>query len=193
MDKSSTPESSTVSKRVIGQLERCQSCIDYEMQLQTANAEIAELERQLCRLELAMTIKNETIDTQIQSKTNENPNHPRPSYECHETEHLDPLMETIKVEPMLNDDSVVSPAFSLGNESPIASVSGPLNGVIKKRYNELLETSNSVEIVEIPFEPEQSMLKRNASLVFLCYSPRVTLPKLLKDFLYIFSVPMWRM
>lgn len=142
--------------RAPDQKQRCQSCVNYKMELQAANARIAQLEGKLSRLQLAMTLGNGKLDNQIQST--EDFNYLEVSYKdtAHETtEQMDPLIESVKVEPIANDDSVVLPIIL--TEDDMVELSSD-----ESMKESVSESSAEVESnLAQPFEAEQSILKRN--------------------------------
>ncbi|XP_055311535.1 zinc finger protein 700-like [Sitodiplosis mosellana] len=140
--------------------ELCQSCINYEVQLQAAHAEITALKKKLSEL----TVENNMMKTQIRSISTKYST-------CHRISTIqEPGSVTLTIEPdqpisidekTLNDCSMLSASFlseemdeSSSDESPTASMSGP-----SKEIEQYKESIRTVDIADVSLEPRQSTLK----------------------------------
>ncbi|XP_055311573.1 zinc finger protein 700-like isoform X2 [Sitodiplosis mosellana] len=130
--------------------ELCQSCINYEVQLQAAHTEIAVLKEKLNEL----TVENNMMKSQIRSISTKYST-------CHIISTIqEPESVTLTIEPdqpisidekILNDCSVL-PNSLFNDEMDGSSVSEPSEEI--KRYNKSVET-----VTDVSLEPRQPTFK----------------------------------
>ncbi|XP_055311588.1 zinc finger protein 878-like [Sitodiplosis mosellana] len=150
-------------KRPSDQREFCQSCIDYEEQLQAAHVRIAQLEQKLSRLQLV--IENRTVDNRIGQESPEDFTHLEVSRDDIKLEKQDsPIehVELVSIDEIKSNNCSMLPASLLNvemdesssDEAPVGPVSGSSKEI--EPDNELFGTKS---VTDATLEADHSVLK----------------------------------